>query len=162
MDYEIENQPMTCGQSEAASRKYKKIQGKSRIWYVAIQENEADNIYVSPDPKENSPGYNGPWHSNSSALFADTGYDICDKHLTFGVIARDYGHYGQNPKNPYGQGIMIDVIWMDERPTVGKFERVTEIAQDIANKEGKPVICYSRSTGGSSRRQVKPFWMENI
>lgn len=182
MDYEIENQPMTCGQSEAASRKYKKIQGKSRYWYVAIQENEADNIYVTPDVRETKPGYKGfqgfggatipfeledgtidqvmgPWHSNSTALFLDTGYDIRDKHLTFGVIARDCG---QNPKNPYGQGIMIDVIWMDEKPTVGKFERVSEIAQDIANKEGKPVICYSRSTGGSSRGPVKPLWMENI
>jgi len=183
MDYKIENQPMICGQSEAASRKYKKFQGKSgRFWYVSVQENEGDNVYVSPDVRETKPGYRGfqgfggatipfeledgtvdhvrgPWHSNCEALFQDTGYDARDKHLIFGVIARDFG---PDPDNPWGQGIMIDVIWMDEKPTVGSFDRVTELAKEIANKEGKPVICYSRSTGGSSRGQVKPLWMENM
>jgi len=101
---------MQSGRYEAEIRKYKKLIGKSgRIWLVAIQDNPADNIYVSAASAENQPGYKGfrgfagrtltfeledgdilelqgPWATNSDALFKDTGYDIRDKYLTFGVI----------------------------------------------------------------------------
>ena len=58
MDYIIEGQPMSCSSYEAEKRRYKKVIGKSgRVWLYAIQDNPADNIYVSGG--ENSDGFGG-------------------------------------------------------------------------------------------------------
>jgi hypothetical protein len=38
------HQGIKSGQAEQAVRKYKKIVGKTGVWYVSIQENEGDNI----------------------------------------------------------------------------------------------------------------------
>lgn len=181
MDFEITPQGMICGRSEAASRKYKKIIGKSRVWYIAIQENEADNVYVAPHTSENAPDYKGfrgfggaiipfeledgtidnvqgPWHSNSDALFEDTGYDIRNKYLTFGVISRAIEN---NTSNLYSV-IMKDVIYKDEKPIIGSFNRIEDLAQEIADKEGKIVYYYSQGQGGSIRSHKKPLWMQNL
>jgi hypothetical protein len=166
---------MKCGQSEAQVRKYKKITGKSgRIWLVAIQPNEADNIYVSASPKENTPGYGGfrgfggatlsfeledgttidlqgLWHSNSGALYNDTGYDIRNKHKTFGVIG-----LGREYRKGMGQVTITDVIYKDDDWVIGSFGRAKKIAQNLANTLGKQVMCFSKSQGGSSCGVVKP------
>lgn len=180
MDYEIKPSGMISARHEQSIRKFKKLIGKSgRSWYVAIQDNEADNIYVSADPKENAPGYKGfrgfggstleflledgttdscrgPWLSNSDSLYADTGYDVRDKYITFGVVSRGREHLKNNVT------VMKDVLYIDEKPTIGSFKRVERIAEEIAEKEGKPVMCYSESSGGSSNGQVKPLWMKNL
>ena len=138
--------------------------------------NEGDNIYVTARPIEKGyrgfwQGYTlnfkledgtidsvqGPWYSNSNSLFLDTGYDIRDKHYTFGVISRAM----ESVSNPYS-AIMKDVIYKDEGPVIGNFNRVEKLAEDFANKEGKPIFCYSESSGGSSRGMIKPYWMELV
>jgi len=104
MDYIIEGQPMRCSSYEAEQRRYKKIIGKDgHIYLYAIQDNPADNIYVSGG--KNSDGFGGrtlsftledgtveelrgPWHTNSDDLFVHTGIDLRAKYLTFVVIGK--------------------------------------------------------------------------
>jgi hypothetical protein len=73
-------------------RKYKMLTGKSgKRWFIAIQPNEGDNVYCEGGPGSDGFGGReiaftldsgevvkviGPWHSNSGALLADTGYDL--------------------------------------------------------------------------------------
>jgi hypothetical protein len=164
-----ESTAMICGSAEAESRAYKKITTKKgRIWLVAVQPNEADNIYVEAHASENGPGYKGsrgfggrtlsfkldtgetielkgPWHSNAKALYEATGYDIRDKHRTFGVVAMRY-------ESPY----LRDVVYKDDGPTIGTYSRVDDIAQEIANHYKRRVYVYVRSEGGSHRGPVDP------
>jgi len=169
MDYIIERQPMLCGQSEAEERRYKKVIGKSdRIWLYAIQDNPADNIYVSGD--KNSDGFGGrtlsftledgtteelrgPWHTNSDALYGDTGVDLRNKCLTFVVISRD--RKSIQTERRYTTK-MIDILYKDDKPTIGKFERGKIIAQKLANKLKQTIYCYSQSQGGSSNSPIEP------
>ena len=157
------NSGMVCGSAEAERRTYKKFVGTSgRTWLVAVQPNEADNIYVSGG--KNSQGFagrilafkledgstlelQGPWHSNSAALFANTGYDIRDKYLTFGVIGlgRSYGPGpGLNPVT------IEDVIYKDSEWTLGTFDRIEVLAQHFANLMEKTVVYFVKSKGGTS------------
>ena len=165
MDYIITHQPMYSGRADAERRKYHKYDGKKpgSVWLVADQPNAGDNIYYCDfDPK--SQGYGGstlkfmlvddtvidlpaPWHSNSDALFTDTGVDVRDKHLTYVVIGMD---------NKYNPDTVVDVIYQDKEPTVGAFERGDDMAKSLANKLGKPVYAYRQSQGGSSMGQVRP------
>lgn len=165
-DFIIERQPMICASAEAESRKYHKYIGKSgRIWLAADQEDAAANVYVEGGP--NSDGFagrtltfqltdsseiklKGPWHTNSQALFEDTGVDVRDKYYTYIVISKDrkYGeHY---------ESIMVDVLYRDEAPQLGSFHRGDVLAREWAREIGVPVYCYSQSKGGSSCGQVKP------
>jgi hypothetical protein len=167
MDYIEEPYRMICGSHEAEVRKYKMYVGKSgRRWLVAIQPNEADNIYVEGGP--NSDGFagrtldftlengevvslKGPWHTNSGSLFADTGVDIRDKNLTFVVIGLDRTYTDKGYRT-----IIKDVIYKDEKPTIGEYYRGTKLAMSLAKKLNKPVMCYSKSAEGSSSGFVYP------
>ena len=150
---------MHSGQDEAMSRRYYKYTGKSgRIWLVANQLNAADNIYVSGNA--NSDGFGGatlnfsivddtilslrgPWHSNSSAFLNDVGIDITDKHLTWGCI-------GTGRKYKDNRPIITNLIWFDELPIVGKFDRVTNLAQILSDEYKQTLYYFVKSTGGSS------------
>lgn len=168
MNWTDESYRMICGSAEAEKRAYKKLIGKSgKTWLVAVQDNPADNVYVSGG--KGSQGFAGrtlefeledgsieklvgPWHSNSDALFADTGYDVRDKYLTFGVIG-----LGREHRNGCGGGVTItDVLYQDKDWVLGTFDRVEKIAQKLANELGKTVMKFSKSRGGSSCGQVKP------
>jgi len=174
MDWQNDPYSMICGSSEAECRVYKKLTGRSgKVWLVAVQDNPADNVYVSGG--KGSQGFAGrtlefeledgsverlvgPWHTNSGALFADTGYDVRDKHLTFGVIG-----LGREYKNGSGGGVTItDVIYQDEDWTIGTSDRIEKIAQKLANELGKTVMKFSKSSGGSSCGQVKPEKVREI
>ena len=158
-----------CGSAEAERRTYKKFVGKSgRIWLIAVQPNEADNIYVSGG--KNSQGFagrtlvfklesgstlelQGPWHSNSGALLADTDYDVTDKCLTFGVVGlgRTYGNtVGINPVT------ITDVLYKDSEWTLGEFNRIEKLAQKYSNKSGKTVVYFVKSKGGTSCGFTEP------
>jgi hypothetical protein len=93
----------------------------------------------------------GPWHSNSDALYEAVGVDIRDKHLTFGCVAleRDGDTYQ-------------DIIYIDPKEgIVGTFERVDEIAQKLADELDRVLYVYSRSHGGSHSGPVYPkSWTE--
>lgn len=169
MDYIIERQPMFSGSYEAENRKYRKIIGKSgRIWLYAIQDNPADNIYVSGG--SNSEGFGGrtlsftlegggkaelkgPWHTNSDDLYSNTGVDLRNKHLTFVVISKGRQHV--LTKNGW-KDVMIDVLYKDKQAIVGEFDRGKKLAQSIANKLKQTIYCYSQSQGGSSNSPIEP------
>lgn len=167
-DFVIDEYRMFSGQGEVLARKFKKYQGKSgNTWYLSIQENCADNVYVDcHDPRSDGFGgvtltfeledgtidnVKGPWHSNSEAFRKDTGIDINNKHLTFVVISKERGQ----DKNY--RTIMKDVLYKDECPTLGIYDRYKEIAKPFveeAIKNGENLYYYSKGTGGSSNGPI--------
>ena len=164
---------MKCGSAEAESRKYKKIVTEKRTWYVAIQENEGDNVYVCyTDPKlnEDSEGFagryihfpledgtvdevKGPWHSNVVSLFADTCYDARDKHYTKGIVAEDFENIGTWPNHQYK---FFNVYHLDEDYTLGSYNRIKRIAQKIANEKNRRIVYKMESMGGGVRSWCDP------
>ncbi len=165
MAIELYQQRTVSAQADAAKRRYHMYTGKSgRAWLVADQPDAAANIYVS-DPNPNSQGFGGamltfrlvdgstahmkgPWHTNSEALLADTGIDVRDRHLTRVVV------YEQRVPGQYG--CAEGILYMEDKPVMGTFDRHKEVAQTIADKEGKRVFCFMQSSGGTSDGPVKP------
>lgn len=88
----------------------------------------------------------GPWHSNSSALFTETGLDLRAKHLTFGVISREHTSY--YPKE------MKDLVYFDEEPTVGEYDRIRKLAEAMSNERGEVLYYWMRSASGGSSGSV--------
>ncbi len=173
MDKEFKGQPMKSASHEAEKRQYHKHVGKSgETWLVADQQDCGSNIYVSdPNPPQNSSwaGFGGrtlhfdlvggdtidltaPWSSNSEALFHDTGVDVRDRHMTYGAIGlkRSYG------PGSYGSTTIEDVIYADEEPMIGTFDRIGDMAQVLANERQVTLYYYKQSFGGSTSSQVKP------
>jgi hypothetical protein len=165
--------PMVSDSGVAESLTYKKYIGNSgKVWMVAVQDNPADNIYVSGGKhSEGMAGrtlafkledgtteeIQGPWHANANALFKDTGVDVRDMCSTFGVIGfdRQYGSHGMHPVT------IIDVQYKDEHWTLGSFDRIEKIAQGIANRKDRTVYYFVKSKGGSSCGPVKPEKISN-
>ncbi len=93
----------------------------------------------------------GPWHANTEALYQKTGVDLRDKHLTFGVLALDQ-RYDQR-----GGTVLIDVVHIDPNDgVVGRFQRIDEMGQKLADELDRPIYYYSRSSGGSSQGPISP------
>jgi hypothetical protein len=164
------HQGIKSGQAEQAVRKYKKIVGKTGVWYVSIQENEGDNIYYSKNNGKYSDGFGGstlsfeledgtvdhvqgPWHSNSGGLLLDTGYDATHKHLTRGIVALDL----LPVKGDFWKTQHEQVLHFDEEPVIGDYSRIEIMAQDFANKLGKPVYYAVVSTGGGHSGWKNPI-----
>lgn len=162
MDWTEDQYRMTCGSAEAESRKYRRIEGsRGCVWLVAIQPNAGDNVYFH-DPKDTkSDGFagrtlqfpledgtvysaKGPWHTNCDALFKDTGVDIRNQHQTFVVLAKERDY-----KNM--RSIMKDVVYMDDAPVIGDFDRWKELAK----QHPEAVYYYSKSSGGSSCGMIR-------
>jgi len=167
---------MICASAEAEALTYKKINGKrpGTLWLVANQENAADNVYFHDSNDKNSDGFagrvihfqlestvpgqtgdvlslKGPWHSNSGALFADTGYDCRNKYRTRVIVSKG------NRYDDHYLEILTDVVYCEPvEGRLGTFNRGDEIAQKIADDLGKPVRLYSESKSGSCSRQVNP------
>jgi len=153
---------------------YKKATGKSgRTWVYPLIANAGDDIHVSADPVENKPGYigfrgyggstlkfniddgsvlelKGPWHSNADALYDDTGVDLRDAHLTFVVIAKD------RKWNENSMCVFLDVLYKDDVPQIGSFDRGTLLAMKMSKELGIPLALFTESTGGSSNGFVYP------
>jgi hypothetical protein len=162
---------MFCGQSEAESRKYHLYVGKSgNTWLVAVQEAAAEEVYRTNTPANTGgEGFGGRtlemlladggvfhlrggWHSNADGLFDDTGIDVRDKHRTFVVLSKERDF----TKDGTYRTIMRDVVYRDEKPVLGRFDRHKELEQRFP----EAVFCYSQSKGGSScgmiNKKVKP------
>ncbi len=164
-----DNLPMICGSSDANIHVYKKLIGKSgHTWLVSIDSDAADNVYASANSRENAPGYagfrgfggstlefkldtgekmflKGPWASNADGLYEDTGYDVRNKHLTYGAIGVERDDKG-----------LTGILYKDKEPTLGSFHRLQRKAREFANELNIPVFCYSKSHGGSSNDMVEP------
>lgn len=152
--------PMLSGSHEAAQHKYQLLVGKSgRRWLVADNEAAGENVYVEGGP--NSDGFagriltfelvsgdtlslKGPWHSNPDALFADTGHDVRDKHRTQGIIAlrRERGAKYYEPDKFY------DVIYYDEAPVLGTYNRVKDLAEQFAEGFDGTIFVSFKTKGG--------------
>ncbi len=93
----------------------------------------------------------GPWHSNTNALFERTGVDLRDKHLTYGVIGTG------RESTPTHNTVITGVVHADPKEGVlGTFDRIKEKAQQLANEHEQPFYYYSKSRGGSSCGPVYP------
>lgn len=161
---------MICGSYEAEIRTYQKLEDKSgRVWLVANQEDAASNVYVHNPKDHNSQGFagrtltfqledgssysaKGPWHTNADALFAATGLDIRDRHRTQVAVGHRYGK---------GMLTLADVIYLEEAPVLGTFDRYKAVAQSFADQLDTPVYYLMRSFGGASGGPIKPTaWTE--
>ena len=167
-DFVTDEYRMFSGQGAVMERKFKKYQGKSgNTWYLSLQDNCADNVYVDQhNPKSDGFGgatltfeledgtidsVKGPWHSNSKAFSKDTGIDITNKHLTFVVISKERG---QDEKY---RTVMKDVLYEDEHPILGVYDRYKDIAKPFieeAVKNETNLYYYSKGTGGSSNGPI--------
>jgi hypothetical protein len=156
--------------SEQSSKKYKKISQSNKDWYIAIQPNEGDNIYVVYKDKKNQEGFCGsfisfeledgtidkvcgPWHSNSGSLLSATQYDVTHKHLTQGIIALD----STPVKGTLSTYSHKEVLHYDKEPKIGDFSRIEIMAQDFANKLNKEVYYAFVSNGGGCSGWKKPI-----
>jgi hypothetical protein len=168
--FSIHTGMMTCGQYEQSIRKYKKLIGKRGTWYIAIQQNAADNIYFSGNSANDSLGFKGfggaalsfeledgtiervtgPWHSNANSLLEDTGYDITDQYYTQGIVAKQRIYDYLNGDE------YIDVLHYDEEPILGNYERIKSIAQVLEDHHKCRMYYAIKSNGGGSSCQVDP------
>jgi len=151
---------------DASGLVYRKLVGSRGTWMVAMREACAQNIYFCPTGGSNLgfggavlsftledgtiEHHKGPWHSNSDALFEDTGYDVRDKHETFVVVSEGREYLPNQGWN------MLNILYKDEQPEIGRFKRGEEIAQRFANELDKQVFLYCVTPGGSSCGSVKP------
>ena len=92
----------------------------------------------------------GPWHTNTNALFEKTGVDLRDRHLTYGVVGT-----GREYEN--NRTIITGLVHADPPEGVlGRFERIETLAQELADRECRPFYYFRRSRGGSSCGLVYP------
>lgn len=143
-------EPNVTGEFEAKTG----LSGKTWLYRTDVP-NSGDFIYVSdPSPSGGMRGFggselrfdvgdgvlalSGPWHSNSDALFEDTGIDLTMLHSTIVVITS--GEDG--------------VIYAEDNPVLGLFNRGHALAEALAAIHGGPLKLYSESNGGSSTSYV--------
>lgn len=161
--------PMSSGVTDQIQHKYHKVVGKEGNWYIAVTDTPADNIYFASNSGKHSDGFGGstltfiledgteervqgPWHSNASSLFEDTGYNILDKYLTKGIVAKNRMY----SVNCLYEDVYEDVLHYDEEPVIGEFNRIEKIAQEWANTLGCTIAYGVRSQGGGTSSWVKP------
>jgi hypothetical protein len=138
--------------------RYQKYFGKSgAIWYLGHRENCADYIYCSNERKEGFYGQTvkfplvhgetdevvGPWHSNASSFYSDTGVDVCDRSRTFGCIGKN-----REPTKGFNW-IINNIVYLDDGPRLGIHGRIEALAKTMAKKLGQPLAYWSVSQGGS-------------
>jgi hypothetical protein len=168
--YKVKHEEVRFGRDEVNKRTFKKVETDAKIWYIPIQENPADDLHVFIKTENTQLGgfrgyggatlnflleddtidaVQGPWHSNPDSLLADTGIDLKDKSLTFGVIARERIYEGNDT-------ILNDVLYKDAEWVVGKYTRIKELAQTFANVYEDKIYYYTQSTGGSTLGWMDP------
>lgn len=162
-DLFIPRRGMICGSNDAQARVFEKHVGKSgNTWLVAVQENAAANVYVTNNPANTTSrnqgfeGFggstlsfpltdgtvfeaHGPWHTNSDALYEDTGVDVRNRHFTWVALGMDRDHIDSAT-------IIRGVVYKDEQPTLGSFNRYKEIIK----LHPEALVYFMESEGGSS------------
>lgn len=152
---------MISGIDQAEKGEYKVAIGKSgkRWLYNDDIKGCASHIYVEGEPGSQGFGgsvisfkllngdvlnLRGPWHTNSHSMFADTGIDLRDRSITFGVIGTDR----EFVSNSMSMAIS-NVLYFDTEPTEGSFNRIKDLANKMAIERGQELAFYSESEGGS-------------
>lgn len=163
---------MISGMAEAAKHIYRKVactNGRKGWWlYPVNSETPGENVYYDPlDPS--SQGFagstlsftledgtihkaKGPWHSNTDALFSDTGVDLRDTHRTWGVVAKRRVALPRRPGTAYGDEYRFEEVLHGDGDggVIGAFSRLHDLARKYAQELGVPVAYYAGSRGGSS------------
>lgn len=143
----------------------KVVDQKGIVWlYANNRANPGDHIFMDDPNDLDSQGYGGnevrfilednsvyiakgPWHSNSEHFYEETGIDLRDKHLTYVCVSvgLEFDPTNQLP-------VFLEVLHLDDEPTVGRFERYRDIAAKFPNDAR---YYYSRSAGGASYGPLK-------
>jgi hypothetical protein len=143
----------------ATQKIYKKIETKSgHTWYIPVNTKyQVENIHVANNLNRNGYGgstlhfmledgtkepVKGPWHSNADSLFKDTGIDLRNTYLTWGIIGRNFGKDYANPT-------IEDVLYIDKQWCQGSFYRIEYLANKMAKQLNKNLVFFSQSCGGS-------------
>lgn len=92
----------------------------------------------------------GPWKSNSDQLFRETGVDLRESHLTIGVVAR----YAK--PIDLCRAVYSGVLFADEAPVNGHFDRIEMIAQRYADELGQRIFFSMRSHGSGHAGSKSP------
>lgn len=121
--------------------------------------NRGDHLYVTeyPDVTRVGKGFSGAilhmplingrdfelrggWHGNSKLCYKDTGVDTRNQHLTFGAIA----------VHRTGYSGLFGILYEDKKPRIGKFDRIEQLAQEMANERNERVYYSVLSYGGGA------------
>jgi hypothetical protein len=166
MDYKITEQPMISAAGQILESVYDRYEDPKKpgfYWFVrADVENKAEHILFGSPNYTGSQGMGGrtipikctdgttidiqgPWWSNSDALFSSTGIDVRNTVLSFVVISRDI-------KYDRDGDVLIDVVYKDDAPTIGPWDRHKIVAKDVfeALPEVDKLVLYHRTQGGCS------------
>tara|TARA_R110000851_G_scaffold203585_2_gene355432 strand:+ start:472 stop:990 length:519 start_codon:yes stop_codon:yes gene_type:complete len=159
------SQGMISSQGEVQERVFERVQGKRYTWYVALQEDRADNVYVSTENKQGMGGailpfklqdgnvdqVQAPWHGNSRSLLEDTGLDVTNTSKLSYIISEER----ESPTEHYGAYTCKGVLEYVEEGLMS-FNTPEERGQYFANKLGKLVYVTSRSSGGGCASYSEP------
>ena len=157
---------MVSASDEARKCIYRKVDDKrGNVWLIPINDPDPSSRIHIDNPRDcNSDGYGGriltfslengeeykakgPWNTGADSLFAATGIDLRDTVLTQVIIGLDRIFQPKGIK---------DVIYLEDKPQAGRFSRGESIASNFADRLGRPVLKYSKSSGGSSTGFVAP------
>ncbi len=165
MDYKITEQPMISAAGQILESVYDRYEDPKKpgfYWFVrADVENKAEHIIYGNPNSTDSKGMGGrtipitctdgavievqgPWWSNSDALFNATGIDVRNTVLSFVVISRDIEYVNHS-------AILKDVVYKDDEPTIGPWDRHKSVAKDVfeALPSEDKLMIYHRTQGGS-------------
>lgn len=169
-EYITNRYEMRSAHSYVTDAIWKKHIGKSGKIWLTLANGSADMMLVEGGP--NSRGFGGatlqckledgtiqeltgPWSSNTESLFADTGIDLRNKIITWGVIGR-WRDFPRTTRIDH-RNIIGGLIEFDSEPTAGIFERIETRARELAYQRDEILFYYSQSFGGSSCGSVLPF-----
>lgn len=167
-------QPMISAISEAGSKIWTKYIGKSgKIWL--LPKGEAENSMVIVEGEPGSQGFGGremhfdlddgttimlkgPWSSNHDSFFRDTGVDRRACYRTWGCIGRHRDHVTYTGR--YDSGIMTicDLVYFDpEGGVIGEYDRIENLAKQMAFERDEILFKFQGTYGGSSSGCIMPY-----
>lgn len=94
----------------------------------------------------------GPWWSNADAFLNSTGIDVTNEYLTRVIISK--GHRYDSEEH---QAYMTDVLYFEEEPVLGSFDRYKEVIQSIFDQypELNEVYYMQQSSDGGCRTMAR-------
>lgn len=152
---------------ESADKIWTKHIGKSgKIWLLPKDEEVNSMVIVQGDPGSQGFGgrdmhfklddgtslmLRGPWSSNHDAFFAETGVDRRSHYRTWGCIGLDHGYVAYRHGYAQRRSCILDLIHVDpEGGCIGTYDRIDDLAKQIAFEQQVVVARFSQTYGGSS------------
>ena len=85
----------------------------------------------------------GPWHTSAEDLYQETGVDLRNQYMTRGMCAhrREY-----SIQDGY---IYYNVFHYEEESFMGSYNRIRDIAHEVAHMAKRMVFFYMESNGGT-------------